>query len=125
MTMKCLYAIPEQHAAEARSLCEKYDASLKALSSNALVLAGDLRAFAESLGAPALKVDDEDWAAAHKQLEVHGESALCGEIFWANDAARRAHIALGGITDSALSVALAGWLATQVKRNRAVVLLTC
>jgi hypothetical protein len=126
MTMKCLYAIPEQQAAEASALCKKYAAALEALSSDAVALADDLRSFAESLGAPALKVDEEDWRVAQHGLEAQGESALSGDIYWPNDTARRAQVALSAATGSESPAwALASWLDTQVRRDRAVVLLTC
>lgn len=123
--MKCLYAIPTQSVSEARTLCETYSAALESLSSNVVALSDDLRAFAESLGAPSLKVDDQDWEAAQQCLEASGQSALIGEIFWPKDAAYRAQVALEAAGNSPSPArTLASWLATQVQRDRAVVLLT-
>lgn len=125
MTMKCLYAIPAESAREAHALCETYSASLVALSSNTVALADDLRAFAESTGAAVLKVDDEDWGVAQQGLAGHGAGALAGDLYWSNEAARRAQSALEGASDATSSArALASWLANQVRRDRAVVLLT-
>jgi hypothetical protein len=124
--MKCLYAIPAQSAAEALARCATYAAALETLSSNVVALADDLRSFSESLGTPALKIDDEDWEAAQQRLEARGESTLAGDIFWPTDAARRAQVALEAASDStSATLALASWLAGQVGRDRAVVLLTC
>lgn len=124
MTMKCLYAIAPESAHEAHALCENYSASLKELSSNAVALAGDLRAFAESTGAAVLKLDDEDWVVARQVLEGRGAGALAGDLYWSKDAARRAQEALDGASDVTSSArAFASWLANQVRRDRAVVLL--
>jgi hypothetical protein len=94
--MKCLYAIPAESAREAHALCETCSAALEALSSNTVALADDLRAFSEAIGAAVLKLDDEDWVASQQWLEARGEGVLAGEIFWPNDAARRAQSALAG-----------------------------
>lgn len=125
--MKCLYAIPHESAREAHEICENYSASLKELSSNTVALADDLRAFAESTGAAVLKLDDEDWVVARQGLEGRGAGALAGDLYWSKDAARRAHEALDGASDASdvttSARALASWLANQVRRDRAVVLL--
>jgi hypothetical protein len=124
MTMKCLYAIPAESAGEAQALCETYSASLESLSSNTVTLADDLRAFAESISSAVLKLDDEDWVAAQKELEAQGSGALAGDIYWSKASALRAQSALDGAIDSTSSArALTSWLANQVRRDRAVVLL--
>lgn len=124
MTMKCLYAISPESAREAHAICENYSASLKELSSNAVALADDVRAFAESTGAAVLKLDDEDWVVVRQWLEVNGAGALAGDLYWSKDAARRAQASLDGASDANSSArALASWLASQIRRDRAVVLL--
>lgn len=125
MTMKCLYAIPDESAREAQALCETYSESLESLSSNTVALADDLRAFAESTGAAVLKLDDEDWMVARQSLEGHGAGAIAGDLYWSNDAARRVQTMLDGGSDATSSTrTLASWLANQVRRDRAMVLLT-
>ncbi len=126
MTMKCIYAIPTDQVDEAHALCNEYESALESLAPNSIALSDNLRIFVESLGAPILKLDDEDWLVVRKELETHRARGLVGDIFWPNKAVRRAQNALKTTTDTmSPSVALASWLTSQAKKNRAAVLLTC
>jgi hypothetical protein len=122
--MKCLYAVPSESAGEARLLSAAYAESLESLSSKAVMLSDDLRTFAESSAAATLKLDDEDWEVAGQQLERSGAGALVGELYWSSDAVLRAREVLDGTSDTSSSAReLAEWLASQVRRDRVVVLL--
>ncbi len=122
--MKCLYAVPSDRAGDARLLSAAYAESLESFSSKAVMLSDDLRAFAESSAVAVLKLGDEDWEVARQQLERSGAGALVGDLYWSSDAVLRAKEALEGTCDTSSSAKeLAAWLASQVRRDRVVVLL--
>lgn len=125
--MKCLYAIPPDAIADAYTLCTTYATALKTLSVDAIQHDENVRAFSESSGVAALKLDDDDWLAVRARLEEQGESVLAGEIFWPGDAAERVRTALSKEAPSTAMAgrAVAAWLANQVRRERAIVLLAC
>lgn len=120
--MKCIYAIHLDASESAKELAEQYTQALARLSDDVIVLGDDLRAFAETRGAAALKLDDDDWAAAINALSAAGDCVILGEIFWS---AHAAFELLGGDKNGAVEDNLfALWLEGQVRRRRSFLLLS-
>ncbi len=124
--MKCFFAIPPQFVPDARILTDAYSAELRVLSARVVELADQLHGFAESCSSSVLKIDDEDWMEACREMKQQGEQALAGEVFWSAEEVRRAQVAMKGTelgSPTSLSI-VESWLAKQAARGRAVVLLT-
>lgn len=123
MTMKCVYAIPDDASATAQRLAGRYAEALANLSEDVISLGDDLRAFAEMHGVAVLKLNENDWATITETLGLSSDRDLAGELFWAPRDAQRVQIAIDEGAYRPERQTLSAWLKNQVDRERSILLL--